>query len=167
METKKFSELSGPEQTAKIEEIGALLESCGLGHVKVVIHRETVCPLKANVVEDGVYLSVKEQLSSLQQSQADDFNAKIGEITKGLSGCEISVSATLSAGDDYKTITDIMPMSEETPCNLEHDGKVWLIDFWATWCPPCQKPMAHNQEILEKKGDEWKDKIRIIGLSID
>jgi thiol-disulfide isomerase/thioredoxin len=58
-------------------------------------------------------------------------------------------------------------MSEDGKVNLEHDGKVWLLDFWATWCPPCQRPMAHNQEMLEKKGDEWKDKIRIIGLSID
>jgi len=27
--------------------------------------------------------------------------------------------------------------------------------------------MAHNQEMLDKKGEEWKDKIRIIGISID
>lgn len=42
-----------------------------------------------------------------------------------------------------------------------------LLDFWATWCPPCQAPMAHNQEMLEKHGGEWGDKVRIIGLSID
>ncbi|MFN9910297.1 MAG: TlpA family protein disulfide reductase, partial [bacterium] len=23
-------------------------------------------------------------------------------------------------------------------------GQVILLDFWATWCPPCQKPMQHN-----------------------
>jgi hypothetical protein len=27
--------------------------------------------------------------------------------------------------------------------------------------------MAHNQEMLEKRGAEWGDKVRIIGLSID
>jgi hypothetical protein len=42
-----------------------------------------------------------------------------------------------------------------------------LIDFWATWCPPCQAPMAHNQEMLTHHGDRWGDKVRIIGISID
>ena len=27
--------------------------------------------------------------------------------------------------------------------------------------------MAHNQKMLEAHGDEWKDKVRIIGVSID
>jgi len=46
-------------------------------------------------------------------------------------------------------------------------GTVTLIDFWATWCPPCQGPMAHNQEMLAKHGAEWGDKVKIYGFSID
>ena len=42
-----------------------------------------------------------------------------------------------------------------------------LIDFWATWCPPCQAPMAHNQEMLEHHAERWGDRVRIIGISID
>ena len=40
-----------------------------------------------------------------------------------------------------------------------------LIDVWATWCGPCQKPMAHNQEMLVK--NNWGDKVRIVGVSVD
>ena len=50
--------------------------------------------------------------------------------------------------------------------NIEHDGTVMLIDFWATWCPPCQKPMKHNDEMIEKH-PEWAGNVRIIGVSID
>jgi hypothetical protein len=32
---------------------------------------------------------------------------------------------------------------------------------------PCQRPMAHNQEMLTKKGKEWEGTVNIIGISID
>ena len=56
----------------------------------------------------------------------------------------------------------------EGKCNIKHEeGQVLLLDFWATWCPPCQKPMAHNQSMIEQHGAGWGDKVRVVGLSID
>merc|ERR1719408_219625 len=67
----------------------------------------------------------------------------------------------------YQTIKDITSIHSDEKISLEHDGRAMMIDFWATWCPPCQAPMAHNQEMLEKKGEDWKGNLRVIGLSID
>lgn len=133
----------------------------------MTIHRETVCPLAANDVEDDITLSIKEQLPSTKQEAVAKFNQDVKPHVADLEGVELNVVSTVSAGDKYQEITEIEKMNEEGKVSLPHDGKVWLVDFWATWCPPCQRPMAHNQEMLEKKGDDWKDKIRIIGLSID
>jgi len=68
----------------------------------------------------------------------------------------------------YREIKNVTTLDSDAPVNIEHkEGEVLLIDFWATWCPPCQKPMEHNQKMLEENGAAWGDKVKIIGLSID
>lgn len=60
-------------------------------------------------------------------------------------------------------------MFEEDNTTLRHEvGQVMFIDFWASWCAPCQKPMGHNQEMVQahKAKNDWQN-VRIIGLSID
>jgi thiol-disulfide isomerase/thioredoxin len=43
----------------------------------------------------------------------------------------------------------------------ETKGKFVLIDFWATWCPPCREAIKD----LDKFHDEFGDKLVIIGIS--
>ena len=45
----------------------------------------------------------------------------------------------------------------------DYKGKIVIIDFWATWCPPCRKGVPDLISIQ----NEFKDNLVVIGISLD
>lgn len=43
-------------------------------------------------------------------------------------------------------------------------GRVRLVDFWATWCPPCREAIP---ELKAMQAEYEKDGLTIIGISMD
>ena len=43
-------------------------------------------------------------------------------------------------------------------------GKVVLLDFWATWCPPCRAAIPHLIKLYDKYKDEG---LVVVGVSLD
>ncbi|HDL65102.1 MAG TPA: TlpA family protein disulfide reductase [Proteobacteria bacterium] len=46
----------------------------------------------------------------------------------------------------------------------DYRGKVIILDFWATWCPPCRKEIPDFVELQKEYGDKG---LIILGISLD
>ena len=46
----------------------------------------------------------------------------------------------------------------------EWDGKVMVVNFWATWCPPCRREMPAFVELQETYGERG---LQFVGVAID
>lgn len=40
-------------------------------------------------------------------------------------------------------------------------GKVYVVEFWATWCPPCRESIPHLTQLQAK----YKDRVTFVGVS--
>lgn len=45
----------------------------------------------------------------------------------------------------------------------DHIGKPLVINYWATWCPPCVKEIPHFVDAQEK----YKGQVQFVGISLD
>ncbi len=55
-------------------------------------------------------------------------------------------------------------VTEQPPKPKELLGRVWVVEFWATWCPPCVKNVDHLKKITDKYHDRG---FELIALSQD
>jgi thiol-disulfide isomerase/thioredoxin len=46
-------------------------------------------------------------------------------------------------------------------------GKVVCLEFWATWCGPCQAAMAKLNALSQEQGAAWKGRVVLLPVSID
>ncbi|WP_338751520.1 TlpA disulfide reductase family protein [Bacillus sp. FJAT-52991] len=46
----------------------------------------------------------------------------------------------------------------------DYEGKKVILNFWATWCPPCKAEMPHMQKYYEKEAE--KNNVEILAVNL-
>ena len=101
-------------------------------------------PPEAPAGEKAVMTAPEE--SGNEPGQANAGQAEQSSEAKDVSGVEIEM-----ADGTVKKIGD-------------YQGKVVLLDFWATYCRPCVEKLPHLQEMQKKYGT---DKLAVIAVTLD
>ncbi len=74
----------------------------------------------------------------------------------------VSHSIDVAQAQPDLPIIDV-PTYQELVRSTAADGRVLVVDFWATWCAPCIEMFPQIHERMERHGD----KVRLVSITLD
>jgi peroxiredoxin len=116
----------------------------------------------AKVFYDNRYTLPEEVQRKLIASAGDIFKSAPG-IDKRIE--HLAVLEKVSVGKKFTDFEMADPQGKMHKLSeYTGKGKVVLIDFWASWCPPCRRDIPHLIEVY----NQYKGKgFEIVGISLD
>jgi thiol-disulfide isomerase/thioredoxin len=102
----------------------------------------------------GIAMTVGYSLNRYPQQTQDSFSFSWFSSTKDAS------NLPKQRRPDFR-LTDLQG---QTHANSEWDGKVVVVNFWATWCPPCIQEIPMFVNLQKQYGERG---LQFIGIAID
>lgn len=115
-----------------------------------------------DAIEVGFNQGIIETDSDLDSIRGTPEFAKLMEKFREnqTSGILTEMASFKSFPFDFK-ITDV---DGKTVSKADLKGKVSIVDFWGTWCPPCRDEIPHFVELLDQYRDQG---LAIVGLNYE
>ncbi len=85
----------------------------------------------------------------------------VAALVLGMSGLELEARGQ-AVGDAAPALKVSAWASEQTVSAADLKGRPYVLEFWATWCPPCRASIPHLNELWQKVGPLG---VPIIGVS--
>lgn len=73
-------------------------------------------------------------------------------------------AAADSSGEATGPAWEVETLGGETITHSDRAGKVTVVNFWATWCPPCRKSIPVYQDLQNEYREQG---FAVVGLSVD
>jgi thiol-disulfide isomerase/thioredoxin len=101
------------------------------------------------------------------------YNEQGAEMPDWLVRFSLAIALFAGAGNaraaaDYLKVGDPAPQLHPTawikgqPISRYEKGRIYVVDFWATWCPPCLAAMPHLTELQASHRNE----ITVVGVNV-
>jgi thiol-disulfide isomerase/thioredoxin len=78
-----------------------------------------------------------------------------------LSAAACQSEASLKVGSAAPALQVSRWVKGDGPSKFE-PGKVYVVEFWATWCLPCRQSIPH----LTKMARDYRDRVAFVGVSV-